>query len=131
MRLVRSIVILSFLFIVSIYGQESRNTQPQDTSTIRSKPISRELSIINLPDLFQPSLSFAPVYRLSLIQPSLELGVQTFSLKSPERIDLTSQWQYELASQEELRTMQMILGTVEFGGVAYLAYRHLKKYGLK
>jgi len=40
---------------------------------------------------------------------------------------------YLLESQreEELKTLKYVLGTVQVAGVAYLAYRYLKKNGLK
>jgi hypothetical protein len=47
------------------------------------------------------------------------------------KIDLETSWKQELAKQEEYRTWRSILGSIEMGGVAYLTYLHLKKYGLK
>jgi hypothetical protein len=39
---------------------------------------------------------------------------------------LRLQW----ASQKNLSYFQMVLGAVETGAVGYMAYRHVKKYGL-
>jgi hypothetical protein len=47
------------------------------------------------------------------------------------KIDLETSWKQELAKQEEYQTLRSILGSIEMGGVAYLTYLHLKKYGLK
>jgi hypothetical protein len=37
----------------------------------------------------------------------------------------------ERQREEDLKTLKYVLGTVQVAGVAYLAYRYLKKYGLK
>jgi hypothetical protein len=47
------------------------------------------------------------------------------------RADLTSPLRLQMESEARLRTLYTVLGTVQVGGVAYLAYRRLKKYGLK
>ncbi len=44
--------------------------------------------------------------------------------------DLTAAWRLQLAREERNSTLYTVLGTVQLGGVAYLAYRHVKKYGL-
>jgi hypothetical protein len=40
-------------------------------------------------------------------------------------------WKKELIRQNEYKTLRTILGSVQIGGVAYMAYLHIKKYGLK
>ena len=45
--------------------------------------------------------------------------------------DLLSPWKLQLRSQEKYQIWQSILGSVQAGGVAYLMYLHIKKYGLK
>ncbi len=54
-----------------------------------------------------------------------------FSWTYKTKIDLESAWKQELTKQEEYRTLRTILGSIEMGGVGYLTYLHLKKYGLK
>ncbi|MGD0038253.1 MAG: hypothetical protein ABSC53_13290 [Bacteroidota bacterium] len=54
-----------------------------------------------------------------------------FSWTYKTEIDLKSAWKQELTKQEEYQTLRTILGSIEMGGVAYLTYLHLKKYGLK
>ncbi len=125
------VTILLCASMVTAIGQEQKNSQPQDTSLNRTRNIDSEFLFDKPSVLFHPSLRATPEYYPNLLQPSFTLGMQTISWKSPERIDLVSPWQYELTKQEELRTLRTILGTVQLGGVAYLAYRHIKKHGLK
>jgi hypothetical protein len=47
------------------------------------------------------------------------------------KADLTSPFRLQMESEARLRTLRTVLGTVQVGGVAYLAYRYIKKYGLK
>jgi len=47
-----------------------------------------------------------------------------------QRVDLISPFCLQMESEARLRTLQTVLGAVQVGGVAYLAYRHIKKYGL-
>jgi hypothetical protein len=120
------ILILLFVLMLVAHGQE-----PKDTSTIKPNIFDSGLSIVTPPVLSNLSFRTAPAFYPTLLQSPFTLGMRSFSWKSPERIDLVSPWQYELTKQEELRTLRTILGTVQLGGVAYLAYRHIKKYGLK
>ena len=45
-------------------------------------------------------------------------------------LDLASPWKLQLLNESKYRTMKIILESIELGGVAYIAYRHIKKYGL-
>lgn len=47
------------------------------------------------------------------------------------RTYLMSPWKLEMQSRSKYRILRTILGSVQVGGVAYLMYLHLKKYGLK
>ena len=123
------ITILLYAFMVIAIGQVYQSKQ--DTSLNKPRNIDSAFLFDKPPGLFYPSFKTTPDYYLSLLQPSFTLSMQSFSWKSPEKIDLISSWKSVLNKQEELRTLRTILGTVQLGGVAYLAYRHLKKYGLK
>ena len=48
-----------------------------------------------------------------------------------EKLDLTFPFRLEMEREARLQPLWMVLGTMEFGGVVYVAYRHIKKYGLK
>ena len=125
------ITILLCISMITASGQEQKHTQPQDTSLNRLRNIDSEFLFDKPSVLFHPLLRATPVYYPGLLQPSFTLSMQPFSWKSPEKVDLVSSWKSVLTKQEELRTLRTILGTVQLGGVAYLAYRHIKKYGLK
>ena len=43
--------------------------------------------------------------------------------------DLTAAWRLQRAREEKNSTLYTVLGTVQLGGIAYLAYRHVTKYG--
>jgi hypothetical protein len=46
------------------------------------------------------------------------------------RADLMSPLRLQWAKERNLNYFQMVLGAVETGAVGYMAYRHVKKYGL-
>lgn len=46
------------------------------------------------------------------------------------RADLMSPLRLQWAKEKNLSYFQMVLGAVETGAVGYMAYRHVKKYGL-
>jgi hypothetical protein len=39
-------------------------------------------------------------------------------------------FQLQMASERKLSTFYMVLGAMEAGAVGYMAYEHIKKYGL-
>jgi hypothetical protein len=47
------------------------------------------------------------------------------------KIDLTAPLRLQRRKDEGLQLLYSVLGAVQAGGVAYLAYRHVKKYGLR
>jgi hypothetical protein len=47
-----------------------------------------------------------------------------------QKADLVSPLRLQMESANRLKTLRTVLGTVQLGGVVYLAYRHIKKYGL-
>jgi hypothetical protein len=65
-----------------------------------------------------------------LNQPSV-VSLQYSLWKLQQNLNLSPIWKLELAKQEEYKTLHIILGSIEAGGVAYLIYLHFKKYGLK
>jgi hypothetical protein len=46
------------------------------------------------------------------------------------RIDLMSPLLLQWESESRMRPFQIVLGSLSAGGAAYVAYRHIKKYGL-
>ena len=46
------------------------------------------------------------------------------------RIDLMSPLLLQWESENRMRPIRIVLGSLSAGGAAYAAYRHIKKYGL-
>jgi hypothetical protein len=130
MRII-GILFLFFSFTYFAIGQELQTDRLQDTSI--SKPIYFNPEYLS----GTPSLSLPLSLRLMsddirnyTVQPSI-LSLQSSSWKNQQNLDLSSIWKQEVAKQEEYKTLRMVMGSIEAGGVAYLAYLHFKKYGLK
>ncbi|HLP15406.1 MAG TPA: hypothetical protein VK470_04045 [Bacteroidota bacterium] len=81
-------------------------------------PLSAELS--NDPDRLS-----------SLLSDPAAGSTDFFTRREQEKPDLAAPWKLQLARQERYSTMQAIVGAVQAGGTAYLAYRYLKKHGFK
>jgi hypothetical protein len=121
-RLIVGILVLFFAATLVASSQELKTLQLPDTSVNWQQRVYSE-------SLF-PRFSFLPPRPLGLLyQEPLVPSRLFFPLQ--EKIDLASPWKLELANQEKYRTMWTILGSIEAGGVAYIAYQHIKKYGLK
>jgi hypothetical protein len=82
------------------------------------------------------SPSFLPTLRLSDNEVSRDFPTSSLAFAllsepslSEKRADLS--WQMTLSRKKEdpLETLRAMLGAVEKGGAAYLAYRHISKYG--
>jgi len=52
-----------------------------------------------------------------------------FSSNQNNAVNILSPLYQNYESSQSLRTLKSILGSVSFGATAYLAYKHLKKYG--
>lgn len=116
-------LILFFALTLVASSQERRSAQPQDTSMNRLQMFHSRSLFVRLSFLHPESLGF-------LYQPA-PVSSQPVFWTLPEKTDLASPWKLELENQEAYRTMQTILGAIELGGVAYIGYQHIKKYGLK
>jgi len=86
--------------------------------------------------LGRPTLVFPPSYQPgSLILPSRfttpPAGLPDFLLGPPDepKADLLSPYLLDLQRAKKMNTFHTILGAMELGAVAYVAYRHVKKYG--
>lgn len=56
---------------------------------------------------------------------------QSLSWKQTPSIDLTAPITLQLRDEEKDRPWKITLGAAQLGGVAYIAYKHIKKYGFK
>jgi hypothetical protein len=125
------ILILVFTFTLTTNGQEQKSVQEQDTSIKRSRFYNPELFLVRPTLIIPQSFGNTQENFSDFLHQSLTVPMPPFSWTYKTKIDLESAWKQELTKQEEYRTLRTILGSIEMGGVAYLTYLHLKKYGLK
>ncbi len=127
------IVTLILLFLIAAWRQASFG-QTTDTAGTKRLPLPETELWLSRPSLFAPP------------QPHLELPPQdlppefltndftrppTFTAGfASRRADLISPLLLQWKSEERMRPFQIVLGSLSAGGAAYVAYRHIKKYGL-
>jgi len=127
------ILIFFFSFVVtsSICGQGLQQISNEDStqgkSQIHNTPLFYSSPILSLPFAFS---TVQDNYPESL---HLKFGSSSTSLNSiiEQNLDISEIWKIGKLKEDELKTLKAILGSVQLGGVAYLAYKHIKKYGLR
>jgi hypothetical protein len=125
------ILILLFLFTLYASGQEQNTIPLQDSSVLKSKNMNSRI-LFEMPSLSLPlSLRIIPENYSGSLNHSQVGSLQYSSWQAQKNLDLAPIWKLELAKQDKYKTLYTILGSIEAGGVAYLTYLHLKKYGLK
>jgi hypothetical protein len=124
-------MVLFFLLTLFANGQEQKVVLLKDTSVGVSKKLSPDY-LIRIPSFSLPMslMAFPAEIRYDFNQ-SPVISLQTSSWKLQQNLNLSPIWKLELAKQDEYKTLRTILGSIEAGGVGYLAYLHFKKYGLK
>ena len=127
------ILIFFFSFVVtfSICGHGLQQSSKEDSTPVKPPIYSTQLFITS-PILSLP-FAFSTVqdnYPESL---HLKFGSSSNSLHSiiEQNLDVSEIWKIGKLKDDELKTLKSILGSVQLGGAAYLAYKHIKKYGLK
>lgn len=124
------ILVLGLVFAFTAFGQH-----PSDTGAIHTVTLIDPGLALGKPTfLLPPSLRydskimdpFSGYFGENSALPPLLLGGTM-----GKRLDLLVSFRLQMESEARLRPLQTILGTVQFGGAAYLAYRYLKKNGLK
>jgi hypothetical protein len=112
-------------------GQEQDTVPVKDTSVNKLRNFNSGY-LFGTPSFSLPfSLRIIPENAPYYLNQSPVVSLQYSSWKLQQNLNLTPIWKLELAKQEEYKTLYTILGSIEAGGVAYLAYLHFKKYGLK
>jgi hypothetical protein len=112
-------------------SQETKQILLQDSSadTVRRidfGPLNADFPTLSLAlSGTSPELSPGPLYL------SLSLSASYDAMGFQKNLDISTMWQNEILKQEKYKTIRMILGSIEAGGVAYLTYLHLRKYGSK
>lgn len=127
------ILILFPLFAVTfnVCGQGLQQISPEDSTKVLSQIYSDKL-LFSSPTLSLP-FAFNTVsdnYPESL---HLKFGSSSNTLHSiiKQNLDVSGIWKIGALKEDEFKTLRSILGSVQLGGVAYLAYKHIKKYGVK
>jgi len=124
-------LILFFSLTMCAHGQEQFAAPMQDTSESTLRNLDSEylfkMSIFSLPLSLQTIPKNTPYF----YDQSSILSLQYCSWKLQQNLNLEPIWKLELAKQDKYKTLNAILGSIEAGGVGYLAYLHFKKYGLK
>jgi hypothetical protein len=128
MKTVRS-TLLIFFFVAVATAQERSTVQSADTLVPKSLFFPGPKNSLG-------SLSILPPLWLSDVVISRDFPASSFGIallsESPvpeKRADLFWNMTFSQKSEDPLETLQMMLGAVETGGAAYLAYRHISKYG--
>ncbi|MGD0036354.1 MAG: hypothetical protein ABSC53_03570 [Bacteroidota bacterium] len=129
----RWVWVLAFSFSVAytLYAQEPSRKELRDTlvkKALINQSLLRSFQIEIIPS---PSLRDSPEYLPMSLHQALTILPTSLSGQFQQQIDLVSPWKQELAKQNELHTLKIILGAVQAGGTTYLLYEHIKKYGLK
>lgn len=113
-----------------------------DAAAIRGDTVTTARVVVIDPgvSLGRPLILLPPLLEGSLmlrVPASLQPG-RPASLMDPwyvapvvPKADLLSPLRLQQQRDEEMKTLRMILGTVQLGGVAYIAYRHVTKYGFR
>jgi hypothetical protein len=113
------------------FGQESRDHRIEDSFSAPLRYSGLGLSVRRplpptLPNTAPGRMDFSLFLRQSLT------GVNLLSREpSLNGSAIQSFWKDELTRQNKYQTLTNILGVVEAGAVAYMAYEHLRRYGLK
>ncbi len=129
--LILTLIILSIAF--QALAQERAHIEPQDT-TLTLLRMKNPEQLLERPIVVLP-LTFA----LATVENETPVSLyqtfagtpQSFSWNRDEKMDLTAPLKLQLYQSETEKVFRITLSAASAGGAAYLAYRYLKKYGLK
>lgn len=126
-------LVLFFTLIVNIIlcGQAQPQISKDDSTTDIPRSYSAPLLLASPIRSLPFAISTAPANYPEYLH--LKFGSSSNALNSiiEQNLDVSEIWKIGKLREDELKTLRSILGSVQLGGVAYLAYRHIKKYGLK
>jgi hypothetical protein len=125
MKLVLLFILFSFSFITFAQKEQKFYSQP-DSNKIN---IQEE---INPPLEVKPGF-FIPLRAVNSFPHSLRLGLNSFSPVFEDSHELNTDLLYSAMPFDEkskLSFLYTMLGAVQTGAVGYLAYKHIKKFGL-
>lgn len=133
-------LVLMVLLPGALRGQTAGGAVTADTARSRGISLYEPYVEPYLPDVEAALLLLQPLRgdpALDLVPPLLLSGsMRWMDLRSAGRQEdlrasMMTPYLLERQREEELETLKYVLGTVQVAGVAYLAYRYLKKNGLK
>lgn len=122
-------IALLFLSVISAAGQERR--REFNLSTPMRSPLALDtMQMHSRPSFFlPPSFIIAPQYDPDFVRRTRAIYYPFLPGAPPNNFDLVPQWKQILAKDNQLQTLQIILGSIEAGAAAYVAYEHIRKYG--
>ena len=115
-------VVVILLFVLT--GMGSSQEQKADSLLKERNTFRSELLFVNPPFSHPNSLWFYD-------NPFAVESPVVFGNVIQGKPDLMSPWKLEMENQEKFGAWQIILQSIELGGVSYIGYEHIKKYGLK
>ena len=116
------------------FGQELK---PVPLIPDSSSRIFIEIEMFRYADVTPHALTIPPLLRARLElfsnprRPFMSLSGPLLLRPSPEdNLSMQTFWQNPLWTDRRYETLWMVLGSMEAGGAAYIAYRHIKRHGL-
>ncbi len=130
MRMLKTFVCLLVL-APAAHGQEQNRVITGDTSATRLS-IAQPVWQVSR-DTFLSPLSVEILYgdRVDLLLRPGSFANDLGPWMLEKKTDILSPWNLELRDEEKYSTWRSILGSVQIGGAAYLAYRYIKNHGLR
>lgn len=129
-----NILVLSFALTFAAVGQQqtggkAKANNRQNRIVIVDAGISLGKPILLLPpSLRSEAITKDPFLRFLKGNPGVKLPFVGGMIE--QKPDLLSPLRLQLEREAQLRPLQTILGTVGFAGAAFIAYEHVRKYGL-
>jgi hypothetical protein len=121
------LVIIIFSSSLIIFSQTERHEYAPPDSLNKIKNVNDILPANIKPDLFIP-LSAANYFSLSI-----KLGLNPFSPLTENNYELNNDLYFSqslLKEQFKSSFLYTMLGAVQTGAIGYMAYKHIKKFGL-
>jgi len=132
MRTLRLPVCLVLLAAMDICGAGAQETQQDSAAVSRIVTVEPGMTpgstqILLPPQLEQPLQFSSPTFFFKEFMPLS--AMPDFARPLEVRQDLLAPLRAQWAREAEMGTFRTILGSIQIGGVAYLAYRHFAKLG--
>jgi hypothetical protein len=125
------LVLLLVLCSVALQAQEHDTSSIGDTShahtiVVADPGIALGKATLLLPSSLQPAGRFESFL---FSEPNPRIHQPFLQGALAPKVDLLSPYLLQRQQETQLNPLYLILGAMEMGGAAYIAYRHVKKYG--